>query len=726
MKLVSIKIHDIKRCLLGLFISTLCVAFFNNLNAQCTEYTGQTTIGNGDVYCVSSDLSLNNGFTIEYGGELIVKPGVTFDVSGTINVYGTLTVKNGAGVNLNGSFIVGEFWSDNNATVFLEESSFLTFTGALTQNDPSLWNTAYAQIVMADHSLVEICGNFKQGSTDYPFIKYNGSGKDAYFVVKNNSIGESVWNWGGPDNISELSDSSNIVWIAMGEVTDFSANIVQYCGDNATETNCSLWPEGLTTGNCSDAPNIIDNLTSKADLEISTLIHNSDGTVEEGDQVTFTIGVKNNGPDDVTNAAFAFDWSQGFQTSLAQISFNGNACGTSGSENIDTISQKFEAFLNLPVGCEVFYTLTFTATANVSLGTNEFIASVSPPSSVEDTELTNNTKIKSLLYTSGCFVSVEGSEFDWYYSSGSGQVNKIITQPSSTGGFTFDIYVLDNSFNMKINGVKLASEEIQFQSAGLGPNAINVKFLDGDRYTIEVPQIHTITGSANNPLIRVIIDPMGAISLYGSKSSGGVLYPLVLFNGNSFNNITWNTSGSNEIAVTQKITGPTSMTGSGYGVNVTPCTYALTKEGVFNDINGNGYAEAGETITYTFVADNLEDVPISNLKINDPLLGGAITVNPMGDSDTDGVLDVTETWMYVVDYTITETDLNNEGVYNRASITGTDAVNNPYAAKESTDPTAYTVGEFGYDSARPYHTYVHLVSGHFMITNPMIRQMLKN
>jgi len=80
-----------------------------------------------------------------------------------------------------------------------------------------------------------------------------------------------------------------------------------------------------------------------------------------------------------------------------------------------------------------------------------------------------------------------------------------------------------------------------------------------------------MTGTVNQPLIRVIISPTGYISLYGSKVSGGPLFPLVPTAGNSFNTVTWNQTSSNTVTVSQAPGGTLYLTGSLYGLNVTPC-----------------------------------------------------------------------------------------------------------------------------------------------------------
>lgn len=175
-----------------------------------------------------------------------------------------------------------------------------------------------------------------------------------------------------------------------------------------------------------------------------------------------------------------------------------------------------------------------------------------------------------------CTVPVDGNTFQWNFANSSEPfITENITQPPSNYGFVFDIYELDNSFNLNINGTLIATQELQFQSNGT--SGINLQFADGDRYEINTTHegstadIWQMRGNAANPLIRISISRSGQISLFGSKASYGPLYPLVLTNGNALNSIMWNQQGTNNITVTQNVVGVTIMDGYGYGLNLTPC-----------------------------------------------------------------------------------------------------------------------------------------------------------
>ncbi|WKW46581.1 Cna B-type domain-containing protein [Myroides sp. JBRI-B21084] len=156
------------------------------------------------------------------------------------------------------------------------------------------------------------------------------------------------------------------------------------------------------------------------------------------------------------------------------------------------------------------------------------------------------------------------------------------------------------------------------------------------------------------------------------------------------------------------------------------CTAAvsITKEGTFNDLNNDNIAQPNETISYTITVKNNGTIALTNIVVNDPLLGGNLSVIPTGDTNLNNILDLTETWTYTVVYSVTSNDIFvNKGVYNRASVTATAPPGNVSAL--STDPTPYTISTPGYDVNRPNHTYVSLKGQSVVISNPMIYQKAK-
>ncbi|MDP2687444.1 MAG: gliding motility-associated C-terminal domain-containing protein, partial [Aequorivita sp.] len=101
---------------------------------------------------------------------------------------------------------------------------------------------------------------------------------------------------------------------------------------------------------------------------------------------------------------------------------------------------------------------------------------------------------------------------------------------------------------------------------------------------------------------------------------------------------------------------------------------AIVKTGIFNDENGNDCSDVDETISYTFTVTNEGNVSLSDVIVTDPLI--ATITGPTGDTDGDGELDVTETWIYTGTYFITQDDIDAGQVINQATVKANDPLDN--------------------------------------------------
>ncbi|MDO8266192.1 MAG: hypothetical protein Q7T41_04605 [Candidatus Saccharibacteria bacterium] len=81
-------------------------------------------------------------------------------------------------------------------------------------------------------------------------------------------------------------------------------------------------------------------------------------------------------------------------------------------------------------------------------------------------------------------------------------------------------------------------------------------------------------------------------------------------------------------------------------------------------------AVAGSTVTYTFTVTNTGDVEITDLTAVDSIAGKGIYVS--GDTDEDDTLDLDETWIFTVKYTIPSTQTAN--VVNTVKVCGYESV----------------------------------------------------
>lgn len=86
------------------------------------------------------------------------------------------------------------------------------------------------------------------------------------------------------------------------------------------------------------------------------------------------------------------------------------------------------------------------------------------------------------------------------------------------------------------------------------------------------------------------------------------------------------------------------------------------------DKSGPASANPGETVTYTFTVTNTGDTPLSVKSVNDSIAGQGTYVS--GDTNENGKLDTTETWIYTADYTIPADQYGN--VYNKVTVCAKD------------------------------------------------------
>ncbi|CAA9199694.1 hypothetical protein FLA105534_02720 [Flavobacterium bizetiae] len=107
----------------------------------------------------------------------------------------------------------------------------------------------------------------------------------------------------------------------------------------------------------------------------------------------------------------------------------------------------------------------------------------------------------------------------------------------------------------------------------------------------------------------------------------------------------------------------------------------VIKKGTFNDANGDGFAQKGETITYNFSVVNTGTMQLTNVVVTDPMVtvtGGPIAVLNVGAKD-----DTT----FSATYTITQADVDAGSINNQALVTASPIVGTPISnLSDSNDP----------------------------------------
>lgn len=218
-------------------------------------------------------------------------------------------------------------------------------------------------------------------------------------------------------------------------------------------------------------------------------------------------------------------------------------------------------------------------------------------------------------------------------------------------GTVIDFSTLDNSFNISINGTSITTGgpnpvdgEIELQQPGTSGQTL--RFADGSTYgSGGIQEIWQLTGNTSNPLIRVKISEDGDVEFFGSKTSGGPLEEMELFNGVTLQSFTWNTSGTNTIVVDQAVTGPTNMAGNVYGFEREFADVDTDGDGVIDrldlDSDNDGISdlvESGQDASSVDVnRDGVHDGGVNASGVPTAANGGA-GVNPQ-DSDGDKIDD---------------------------------------------------------------------------------------
>ena len=72
-----------------------------------------------------------------------------------------------------------------------------------------------------------------------------------------------------------------------------------------------------------------------------------------------------------------------------------------------------------------------------------------------------------------------------------------------------------------------------------------------------------------------------------------------------------------------------------------------------------------------FYSNQPREHSLTSVTVTDPLLGGLLTAIPSGDTNNNTILDITETWVYVQDYVVTQSDIDTGSITNQATASGT-------------------------------------------------------
>ncbi len=118
----------------------------------------------------------------------------------------------------------------------------------------------------------------------------------------------------------------------------------------------------------------------------------------------------------------------------------------------------------------------------------------------------------------------------------------------------------------------------------------------------------------------------------------------------------------------------------------------VVKSSVFNDTNGDGYGQVGETIDYTYQVNSYGAEALRNITITETGFTGSgsapVPAYQSGDSNGDNQLDLTETWTFTASYALVAADLTGGSVTNSATGSGQTAAGTPATdTSDSSNPS---------------------------------------
>ena len=100
------------------------------------------------------------------------------------------------------------------------------------------------------------------------------------------------------------------------------------------------------------------------------------------------------------------------------------------------------------------------------------------------------------------------------------------------------------------------------------------------------------------------------------------------------------------------------------------CTVGLLKEAEL--VDNNGCSNPEDIVLFTYTLSNLGNIGLSNINLLDPLLEAPnpeVTIEYLtGDDNNDGVLDLSELWLFTAEYNIKQTDLDAGFISSTATV----------------------------------------------------------
>ncbi|AUC76246.1 Ig-like domain-containing protein [Olleya sp. Bg11-27] len=352
----------------------------------------------------------------------------------------------------------------------------------------------------------------------------------------------------------------------------------------------------------------------------------------------------------------------------------------------------------LVLGSEVTYTFTVTNTGTVSINTVTITDALLGGAITADLVLAGDTNTNGVIEPTETWIYTANNYTVTQADVDAGMITNTVTVDGieilgNTDVTATDTYVIDQN-----------NTEVTFCTPTNGLNIVkSAAIANGEACLVlgsEVTYTFTVTNTGTVSINTVTITDAllgGAITadlvLAGDTNSNGVIEPTETWIYTA-NNYTVTQADVDAGSITNTVTvdgieilGNTDVTATDTYVidqNNTDLTFCTPTNGL-NIVksaaiaNGEACLVLGSEVTYTFTVTNTGTVSINTVTITDALLGGAITADLVlaGDTNTNGVIEPTETWIYTANnYTVTQADVDAGSITNTVTVDGIEILGN--------------------------------------------------
>ena len=431
-------------------------------------------------------------------------------------------------------------------------------------------------------------------------------------------------------------DAGSYTNSATASATDPGGNPVSAVSDDPTDPS-NIDPDG--DGNPSD-PTVV-SFTPNASLFVTktgTINDGGDGETNVGDTINYTFTVTNNGNVTISNITISDPDAVISGGPIASLAVGG----------VDTV--------------------TFTGThvltqADIDAGiyTNSATANAQDPNGDPVVSVSDDPADPSNIDPDGDGNPSDPTDTD-LGATGSLALTKTATLNDGGDG-TADVgdtisyaFTLTNTGNITLSNISISDP--------------NVTITGGPLASLAVGGIDTLTFTGSYTLVQADIDA----GSYTNSATANATDPL----------------GNPVVAVSDDPADPADIDPDGDGNPSDPtvtdlgssASMAVTKTGTLND-GGDGVANVGDTINYTFTVSNTGNVTLTNITLSDPnvtVSGGPIASLAVGASDNS---------TFTASYTLVQADIDAGSFTNSATAAATDPNGDPVNAV-SDDPTDAT------------------------------------